>query len=298
MASHDHIALNPIQWSATPDGWVDGALAPDLDIVLASVAAAGFASVHVEPRHAAMGEAFASKVRAHGLTVGPGIAGNDWSEDPDVLRRRIEETRRIGGQYAAIGVEVVFVGANMGPEHPRVTHAGVGHLSDPPRLARMVDILGETASVLTSEGVRPALHPHVGSWVETEDETRAVLDGVPANVLAFGPDIGHLAWAGADPVALIAEYRDRVAGIHLKDYRAAVAAESRRQRLSYREAVMRGMWIEPGLGDADIPALFELFRDDRSVWWVVEVDQPDAPTAEESIMLCGEWLASAVDRRA
>jgi inosose dehydratase len=292
MPLSEHIALNPIQWSATPDGWVDGVLAPDLDVVLSSVAEAGFAAVHVDAHQASLGKAFAERVAAHGLALGPGISGNDWDDDSDARRRRLEEIRRIGGDYAALGVDVVFMGANMPPEHPRVTHAAVGYLADPARLAKMVDLLGETAAVLTDEGVRPALHPHVGSWVETEEETRAVLDGVPASILSFGPDTGHLAWAGMDPLALITEYRDRVAGVHIKDYRAAVAEQSRAERRSYRDAATAGLWIEPGRGDADIPALFDLFRDDPSIWWVVEVDRPDAPSPEESIRLCGEWLAT------
>lgn len=297
MVRHDHIALNPIQWAATQDGWVDGAIAPDLDVVLASVAAAGFAAVHVEARQAALGEDFADRAAQFGLALGPGITGNDWDDDVDVRRRRMEDVRRTGADYAALGIDVVFVGANMPPDHPRVAHAAIGHLADPARLTKMVDLLGETSAVLTAEGVRPALHPHVGSWVETEEETRAVLDGIPSGVLAFGPDIGHLAWAGADPLALLSDYRDRVAGVHLKDYNATVAAESRAQRRSYREAVMAGLWVEPGHGDADIPALFDLFSDDSSIWWVVEVDQPGVPTAAESIRLCGEWLASVTPDR-
>ncbi|QHC60171.1 sugar phosphate isomerase/epimerase [Rathayibacter sp. VKM Ac-2760] len=286
------IALNPIQWAATPDGWVDGSLAPDLDTVLASVADAGYRAVHIESGQAAQGAALLARLERHGLAAGPGIAGNNWTDDPAVRRERLDGVRRVGANYAAIGVEVVFLTANMPPDHPRVEHAAVGHLADPHRLADMVDILGETAEALTAEGVRPALHPHVGSWVETEEETRAVLDGVPAGLLGFGPDIGHLAWAGADPVALVAEYRDRVAGVHLKDYRAAVAADSRRERRSYRAAVTAGLWVEPGRGDADLAALDAMLGEDESIWWVVEVDQPDAPTPQESIRRCGEWLAA------
>jgi inosose dehydratase len=293
MRHLQRIALNPIQWAATPDGWVDGSLAPDVDTVLASAADAGYRAVHVEPGQAAQGTAFLGRLERHGLHAGPGITGNHWTDDPVVRRERLDAARRVGGDYAAIGVEVVFLTANMPADHPRVEHAAVGHLSDPHRLAEMVDILGETAAALTAEGVRPALHPHVGSWIETEEETRAVLEGVPADVLGFGPDVGHLAWAGADPVALVAEYRDRVAGVHLKDYRASVAADSRRERRSYRAAVMAGLWVEPGRGDADLAALDALLGEDESLWWVVEVDQPGAPTAAESIRLCGDWLASS-----
>lgn len=293
MRHLQRIALNPIQWAATPDGWVDGSLAPDADTVLASVAEAGYRAVHVEPAQAAQGAAFLERLERHGLQAGPGITGNHWTDDPAVRRERLDAARRTGGDYAAMGVEVVFLTANMPADHPRVEHAAIGHLSDAHRLADMVDILGETAAALTAEGVRPALHPHVGSWVETEEETRAVLDGVSADLLGFGPDIGHLAWAGADPVALVREYRDRVSGVHLKDYRADVAADSRRERRSYRSAVMAGLWVEPGRGDADLAALDVVLGGDDSLWWVVEVDQPGAPTAAESIRLCGDWLAAS-----
>jgi inosose dehydratase len=279
---------------ATDDGWIDPGLAPDLDVVLGGVATAGYSSVHVAHSDAALGPAFTAALSRHGLAAGPGITGNDWDDDPEIRRSNLEAARRIGGDYAAVGVDVVFFGLAMGPGHPRVAHAGIGHRADPDRLARMVDVVGATAEVLTAEGVRPALHPHVGSWVETEDETRAVLDGVSSSLLSFGPDIGHLAWAGADPVALIADYRDRVIGVHLKDYRADVAAESRAQRRSYREAVMAGLWVEPGLGDADIAGLFDVLAHDPSIWWVVEVDKPSTATASESIALCGEWLAATI----
>ena len=42
------------------------------------------------------------------------------------------------------------------------------------------DRIGEA---MRAEGVRPALHPHVGTWVETERECRAVLDAVEPDSL-------------------------------------------------------------------------------------------------------------------
>ncbi|MEV0288785.1 hypothetical protein AB0H36_32090 [Kribbella sp. NPDC050820] len=63
-------------------------------------------------------------------------------------------------------------------------------------LPKVVAGVGVAAEAITSEGVTPALHPHVGSTIETEPEIRAVLDAVPASILSIGPDTGHLAWAG------------------------------------------------------------------------------------------------------
>jgi inosose dehydratase len=57
----------------------------------------------------------------------------------------------------------------------------------------------------------------VGSWIKTGDELEAALEKVSSDLLAFGPDTGHLRWAGIDPQSIVRRYRDRVAAIHVKD---------------------------------------------------------------------------------
>jgi inosose dehydratase len=72
----------------------------------------------------------------------------------------------------------------------------------------------------------PAAAPHVGSTVETEPEVRAVLDAIPSSDLSFGPDIGHLAWAGMTPSKIMADYADRIVAMHLKDVHLDQASSS------------------------------------------------------------------------
>lgn len=287
-----NIALNPIQWSATPDGWVDDALAPEIDTQLSVIAENGFLSVHVSPRQAAQRTAFRQRLEAHGLAAGPGIMGCNVLPTAAEQRSALEANRRIAANYASLGIRTVFLASNMPPTHPRVEQAAVGAFFDRGRLDRFVDVIGQHATVMRSEGVIPAFHPHVGSWIETEPEVRAVMDGIPDDVLSFGPDIGHLAWAGMNPVALLTEYADRIEGVHIKDYRSAVIASARARRASYRSAVCEGLWVEPGRGDADIAAVLSLIPEASETWFVVEVDRPDADTPEESIARCGAWLRS------
>jgi myo-inositol 2-dehydrogenase / D-chiro-inositol 1-dehydrogenase len=131
---------------------------------------------------------------------------------------------------------------------------------------------------MTAEGVTPCLHQHVGSWIETPEETEAVLAAISPDLLLFGPDTGHLAWAGADPADLIERHLDRVGAVHLKEYGAGVAGQARTDRWSYREATARHAFTEPGRGDVDFAAVLKvLSRFDG--WYVVEVDIPDQPTA-------------------
>ncbi|MFF1568073.1 sugar phosphate isomerase/epimerase family protein [Streptomyces sp. NPDC058293] len=93
--------------------------------------------------------------------------------------------------------------------------------------------------------------PERWRW-RTEAETRHVLDTVNPGVLVFGPDMGHLAWAGADPAALIRAYADRVTGIHVKDFRGDIADRGKAEGWDYRRTVLAGLWAEPGHGTNDI----------------------------------------------
>ena len=108
----------------------------------------------------------------------------------------VEAAKRHAAVQAALGNTEVFIANGLAPAR-RDTPA-VGADADDRRLQAVIDRLGAAAEAITSEGVRPALHPHVGTWIETEAETESVLAAVPDTVLGFGPDTGHLTWAGMD----------------------------------------------------------------------------------------------------
>jgi inosose dehydratase len=131
--------------------------------------------------------------------------------------------------------------------------------------------------------VRYALHPHVGSWIEADDEVRAVLDATSGSDLFFGPDTGHLYWAGADPAALMGSYSDRIIAVHLKDVDPVARAAAISSGDDYRAATVdRHVWTEPGRGAIDFDAVFASLPEDSDLWFVIEVDVPAAPTAVES----------------
>ena len=115
-------------------------------------------------------------------------------------------------------------------------------------------------------------------------------------MLAFGPDTGHLAWAGADPAALIARHADRVGAMHLKEVRLDVATQSRTEHWDYARAARAGSWVEPGRGDVKLEAVMAAFEQARSRpftgWYVVEVDQPSLPTPLESATASYGWVVA------
>ncbi|MFI6698641.1 sugar phosphate isomerase/epimerase family protein [Streptomyces sp. NPDC050509] len=289
----NRLAINPLQWVASAEGWIDPSLAPSLDTRLTVIRDAGITTLHSDVPRDLTPEQYAAKLAEHGIAPGPGYIPVRLSDDKTERQTFRDNAARVAAQHAALGVPVVFLAMGMAKDAERVARPAVGHLAEQGRLERVRDLLAEIAGIIRAEGVTPAFHPHVGTWAETEEETRFVLDTVDASVLAFGPDMGHLAWAGADAAQLVRDYADRVASVHIKDLDLNLATRAREAGWDYRKTVLAGLWSEPGHGNADIDGFVSALPDDFDGWLVVEVDRGARPTPEESVRLCGEWVVRA-----
>ena len=145
---------------------------------------------------------------------------------------------------------------------------------------------------MRAEGVLAALHPHVGGWIEVEHEVRTVLDEVGADLLAFGPDTGHMSWAGMHVPAVLADYADRIVGVHLKDTFASGIAAARAEGLDYHEATRPGrIWAEPGTGQVNLDACVAAFPSAFAGDFMIEIDVPSMPN-RESHQIAYDWAVA------
>lgn len=123
-------------------------------------------------------------------------------------------------------------------------------------------------------GLGTAFHPHVGSYVETEDEIAHLLQRTDPALVGLCIDSGHLAYAGADPVALTQRYRDRIRHVHLKDVSAPLLRQAGLQDWSFAEAVGRGIFVPLGDGMVGLPAILAALQAAKyDGWLVVEQDR-------------------------
>ena len=276
------LALNTIQWIATPDGWINPALLPPLPELLAQVKSAGFDAVHPDVPAGMTTQQYAQALRQHCLVPSSGYLSLRLPEEGSQART-LENARQAAARMVELGQRTIFLAMSQIRTAPRIAQPARGAAFDQGRLDRVTDLIEQVARVLVAGGVRPALHQHVGGWIETEYELRYVLDNVSRRLLDFGPDVGHMTWAGIDPVRLIRQYRDRVAGIHIKDVRGDVAATGRTGTWSYLETVVNGVWIEPGRGDIDLLGVFDALPKNFRGWIIVENDRPDLPIWESAV---------------
>ncbi|MFI6520494.1 TIM barrel protein [Spirillospora sp. NPDC050679] len=130
--------------------------------------------------------------------------------------------------------------------------------------------LDAVARLAADAGRVAALHPHVGTVVETRAEVERVLDGCAVPLCL---DTGHLLVGGTDPVALARAAADRVAHVHLKDVDAGLAGRVRAGRAGYTEAVAAGVYRPLGAGDIDISQIISTLEGSGyEGWYVMEQD--------------------------
>lgn len=309
QVSADRFALNTLQWvtaargTATaqrPDGsdtFADPAFLGVYDSILARVAEAGFPAVMLKVPPTQTIPSYRRMVADHGLALAPGYVQVALPEDRgesiragsarwfrwfDPVRRRAEESLGCDLTRVFLASDIQLSG------RPRVDEAAaIGFAFDSGRLQRVIELLGEAVDVLAAEGVQAGLHNHVGTWVETEDEITAVLDALPA--LCCGFDLGHLAWAGIDPVAMVGRYADRVIDLHIKDIDLEVAAACRASHTSYQAASASRLFLELGLGGVDLAGALAQLPTGFDGTVIVEVDRPSMDP-DVSARTSWEWV--------
>lgn len=210
---------------------------------------------------------------ARGLTMVGAFVGLGFR---DLGRHDAEMARAMGiaRRLQATGGRLL-VAAEAGDDR---RHGEAGHVDESHGLVdeQWKDLargLHDLADRLAPMGMKVVFHNHVGTYVETPAETARLLDETDPAKVGWCLDVGHLAYGGGDALALLAEYGDRVAHIHLKDVDGEVLARARAEGWSFGDALKAFIFPSLGEGIADIPGVVaELVRRGYDGWYVLEQD--------------------------
>ena len=268
----------PVRIGANPIGWSNDDLrelggATPLETCLAEAKEAGFAGMELGHKFPREPGALKAVLDRFGLDL---VSG--WYS-AELLRRRPEEELQALRPHLdllkAMGCRVLVFAETSNAIHGDRAKP----LDERPRLAadewaefgRRVTAIGDAVQ---GEGLRLVYHHHMGTVVESEAD-------IDAFMRATGPsvdlllDTGHATFAGADPAALARRYRSRISHFHAKDVRRDVMERARRERLSFLDAVIAGVFTVPGDGCVDYPAVLAELPG-YAGWAVVEAEQdPD-----------------------
>ena len=141
-------------------------------------------------------------------------------------------------------------------------------------LARGLEALGEIA---VEHGLVLVYHHHMGTVVQTAEETARLMAATdPARVsLLF--DTGHIHVSDGDVMPLLRAHVDRVRHVHFKDVRADVLAACREKGASFVESFLAGMFTVPGDGAIDFREPYRLLLEHGYRGWImIEAEQDPA----------------------
>ncbi len=276
----------PISWGVCEvPGWGHQL---DLDTVLGQMRSLGLTATELGPDGwlPAAPDRRAAVLAAEGLRAVGGFVPlvlHDADHDPEpALHEALDG-------LVACGADVLVLAAATGVEgyegRPALDAAG---------WSQLLTEVDRVAALAATRGVRVALHPHVGTMVETPDEITRVLEGASVDLCL---DTGHVLVGGGGPLEIARAAGERVAHVHLKDVDAELAARVRAGEVAYQQGVARGLFRPLGEGDARIADVVgELERGGYAGWYVLEQDvvlagPQDAPSALADVRTSLDLLA-------
>jgi inosose dehydratase len=247
----------------------------------------GFTAVKADVPDDMSPSAYAGWIAGYGLSPSLSLFNSPFDETVD-MAEEVERAKRFAATQVTLGLDRTMISSMSIPA--RLATPAVGAGFDEGRLARAIDNCGTVCRVLRAEGLRPLHHSHVGGVFETEGEIVRLLDDLGPDVIGFGPDTGHLRWAGIEPAPFIRRYADRIGGIHIKDCFPDLLAAGSRAGMSYQQVQStKRLWAEPGLGVVDFGAVVAAIPDDYDGDFMIEVDEPSVESKLESHRISFDW---------
>jgi inosose dehydratase len=261
------LAGAPISWGVCEvPGW--GRMLPP-ERVLAEMASLGLTATELGP----IGYLTLDPVRIreqldrHGLTLVGGFV-------PVVLHEpqlETEQAEQIAKTLAEAGADV-FVAAIV-TDQQWSTPVPL----DDAQHRRATEHLKRIEELAHRHGLTLALHPHVGTLLETAKDVERMLEHTD---VGWCLDTGHLVIGGTDPAEFVRHHADRIVHVHLKDMDAQLAARLNAGELDLVQATQAGLFRPLGRGDAGIGDVVGLLDASGYERWLV-LEQDTAITGEE-----------------
>ncbi len=244
--------------------------------VLAEIAQAGYDGAPAGPWGGTPEQVLDTLAR-HGLKPAPGYLGADFW-DADQEETILERARTLASFAREIGCTELYVAAGGFDKYITPTGKTRNQIAANARpedamteaeWKQFVRALNKVGEITLAQGVKSCFHNHVGSTIETREEIDKLFSLVDRSVLFQGPDIGHLAWGGVDPVQFCRDYAADIKTLHIKDINPQVYQEGRANGWDYATFSKNGIFAEIGEGMVNYAALFDILKQAGFKGWVI-----------------------------
>lgn len=271
---------NPAPWSNDDDHAMGGHI--PLEQRLREAAEIGFDGVEKGWKFPTEPAALRAALAPHGLAFISGwwsmrLLERGVSGEIAAMRGHLDLLKAMG---CTVAILCETTGATQGePEAPLLQRPELSDGEWPGFCERLTEL----AKRIAEEGDIPVCRHHMGAVVQTRtDVDRRMAGAGPELKLLL--DTGPALFAGADPVALAADYAERTAHFHAKNVRPDIMARVGPERLSFLQAVRLGVYTAPGdpEGAVDFPVVMKvLAAKGYDGWLVIEAEQE--PTEQDPV---------------
>ncbi len=143
----------------------------------------------------------------------------------------------------------------------------------------MMMVMAQCASICMDYNIIPVLHPHVGTFIEYEDELHRAMEDLAPHGMKLCLDTGHCTYAGIDPVHVIHQYEHDLEYIHLKDIQQSILTKACQESLDFYSAVNQGIFCPLGQGHVDFVHIQKALNAMQYNGWITVEQDHDLQSA-------------------
>lgn len=268
------LAMAPIGW--TNDDMPDLGSENTFQQCISEMALAGYSGSEVGNKYPKDPEVLKSYLDVRGLTIcnqwfSSFLASKPLAEVEADFRKQMDFLKKVGADVIGPSEQTRSC---QGKDESVFSGKAVFNSDEFKRVTSGMDHLGKIAR---EEGMKLAFHHHMGTGVQTVEETERLLNDTNSDYVYLLYDSGHFAFSEEDPVAALKKFISRVGHVHLKDLRTNIFNEVKKADTSFLDAVRAGVFTVPGDGSIDFPKIFTILEDNNyEGWMVVEAEQDPA----------------------
>ena len=266
------LGINPIGWTNDCMHWLGDFIT--LERCLAEVKQAGFSGVELGRKFPRQAAQLGPLLEAHDLQLVSGwysaeLLTRDAKAETAAMREHLALLAGLGSPVMVFAETTKEIINNVGA--PASARPKIESAAEWKRLGQRFTAV---ADHLQAKGVRMAVHHHMGTVIQTDEEVDRLMENTgPAVGLLL--DTGHMTFAGGDLLAVAKRHADRIVHVHCKDIRRYALAACQGRDVSFSQAVLEGLFTAPGDGMVDYPGLFKILAAARYSGWLVQEAEQD-----------------------
>lgn len=146
-------------------------------------------------------------------------------------------------------------------------------------LKRLASVMNEIGKQTADLGIQAVYHNHMAQLGETPEEVDIILQNTNPKYVKLLLDVAHYHQGGGDPARAVAQYKDILYALHIKDVQCPLPEKPENPK-AYK-------FVELGNGNVNLPGVFDaLAKIKFKNWAIVELD--GVPDKSRSPIQCAE----------